>query len=229
MSDFLNKLEEGFKKAGEIAIIGVPLVTGLAESKTIPQPEISTNEPSYSQVQKTEAKSDPLAEKPKKTVEPPPGYPSNEMQQLGDSQDKSNEEKRNQIYQDITADNQPTISGSPPELTSCPVPSEDKYAQLQEPITSSVCLAEPPQDKYAQFKEPITLSGVTNPELRVNTPIPDLNFPKPDLASLIQKPETHSYNIPIDNADLANQLRSETSSPSSQNEPQEVTDDSGNI
>jgi hypothetical protein len=196
-------------------VAGIGILNGVLESPTVQQ-AIPTNEPSSSQVQTTEAKCDPLADKSKEpSDEEKYGIPSEEMQQLGDSHDKSNDEKREQAEKDANALNQPTISGSPPELTSCLVPSEDKYAQLQEPITAS---------------------GVTDPELRVNTPIPEQTFPKPDIASLSQKPETHSYNIDLasqpatnSNAELANQLRGETSSPYGQSEPQEANSDSGNI
>lgn len=175
--------DNNLKKAAQIGMIGLALVNGASENKTIPE---VPNEPSYSQVQTTEAKCDPLAKQSQDLNKKNPTEIPKSTGELADAKEQSDDQKRDQIDKDITADNQPTISGSPPELTSCPVPSEDKYAQLQEPLTAS---------------------GVTDPELRVNTPILETN----------------------NNADLANQLRSETFSPSSQSEPQEVNGDSGNI
>ena len=110
MSEWQEKLAAGITALG--------IINSVLQSPAVQQ-TIPTNEPSSSQGQTTEAKCDPLAEKSKEpSVEEKYGIPSEEMQQLGDSQDKSNDEKRDQIDTDTIADNQPTTSDPPSDLPS---------------------------------------------------------------------------------------------------------------
>ncbi|MBK1990148.1 hypothetical protein A0J48_021910 [Sphaerospermopsis aphanizomenoides BCCUSP55] len=121
MSIWSNNLEEvlkekwentkaGAKKATEIAAIAVPLVANFNEAKTIPQ---VPNEPSYSQVQTTETKCDPLAKQSQDLNQKNPTEIPKSTGELVDAKEKSDDQKRDQIDKDITAENQPTISDPP--------------------------------------------------------------------------------------------------------------------